>query len=107
MSHTKGPWFVERERDMQPGTICDLGCGEDGRPWLVCSSSDDCSADEVLEANANLLAAAPDLLRAAAAFLTSIASCYRGAGLIVPGPVADRLADQFKAAVAKAGGVQA
>ena len=96
--HTPGPWFIEREWDMQPGTICILGDGMDGQPWLVCCGSDDCSADEVLEANANLIAAAPDLLAACQEFVRKVES----------GEARSRRSyAQMKAAIAKARGEQA
>ena len=65
--HTAGPWFVRRDMFRDPGTVCVLGTVDlpEGRKTInVTCMSEDTDAPEVVLANANLIAAAPDLLAA-------------------------------------------
>jgi hypothetical protein len=69
--HTPGPWTVDREQNSTAGDI-DIGsqhitvsapdAGENnGHPWLVAAAASGLPVDEQ-EANARLIAAAPELL---------------------------------------------
>ena len=56
--HTPGPWFVNHENICAPDGDCD--------PWFVAKIDQDCgpSREECPEANARLIASAPELLAA-------------------------------------------
>lgn len=94
--HTPGPWIAERNHDgdwviSQPGNDGQVVCclrGCDGPEW---------------EANARLIAAAPDLLAACNSALAGFAGVEAGMG--APGMLADCASvTQLKAAIAKAEG---
>lgn len=79
-THTPGPWVAE-DPDHMCNTISVFGADADGREWTVCDMGVPvdlvCSAREDLhprliaqqEANARLIAAAPDLLAALSALM--------------------------------------
>ena len=96
--YTKGPWFAVRNStywEIQPA-----GRGEDGAPWNVgdvCSSAPGDADGGLQEANARLIAAAPDLLEACEAIVTSLEGGY-----IEP----ESAITAVRAAIAKASEVQ-
>ncbi len=66
--HTPGPWRVEARMSM-PGEITDVLIYADGHaPLIGCATSEEVSL-ETAEANARLMAAAPDLLEALKAMI--------------------------------------
>lgn len=98
VAHTPGPWAADKEDEL--GFQADVlvadnrrkriaACGHDGR-WM---------ADGEAEANARLIAAAPDLLAALKAMVAS----YDGVRDILCKTVIDKLANA-DAAIAKAEG---
>jgi hypothetical protein len=68
--HTPGPWVVNKDQSR-----CELGVDTAGGEWGICLVADaagetlDHSSENASEANARLIAAAPDLLEALRAFM--------------------------------------
>ena len=68
MKHTDGPWYVRQDREFynnheQPYCISTQPEGDDeGDDFWICRCMD--SWDKEMKANANLIAAAPELLEA-------------------------------------------
>lgn len=54
-SFTPGQWFVDKRYPMSV-----MAPDGDSEPWLVCNVMEDCGGDQG-EANARLIAAAPDM----------------------------------------------
>ena len=88
--HTKGVWFVNRDNESAPHTV-------------VFSSKDDLSIAEALgnsneeaEANAKLIAAAPDLLKACNAVMSCGYGCAPSVGYM------DKLIKKCELAIKKA-----
>ncbi len=95
IKHTPGPWHIEGQDIV-----------DDNRLWLITRtiSTDDEAIAAVDEANARLIAAAPDLLAALKQLVTDYGDCLMSD---VPGPTdADGLAvfAAARAAIAKAEG---
>lgn len=90
MSYTPGPWRVYAEHDVAYGEI-----GECHTVHLILSHHPLCVVTEESKANAALISAAPDLLRA----------CKQLLSLSLPVDVSgQRMVDEAVAAVAKAEG---
>lgn len=67
IKHTPGPWIAYKSKSILGGTVYNI-CQEDGAPYTP-NYSDVCQTvegerDDIQEANANLIAAAPDMLEA-------------------------------------------
>lgn len=92
--HTPGPWKVVENGGRMVGVM-------KGRSWVVYKSGNDCMMTDELEANANLIAAAPDLLEALELLLLTRTQERHLQGLK---PGESPLHDRCHAAIAKAKG---
>jgi hypothetical protein len=93
--HTPGPWFASRARNRRKYVF-----GPDERPV---ASGFSCRGDEA-EGNANLIAAAPELLAALMMVMACADSCSSSAVPSKMAIISPRLADQINSAIAKAEG---
>jgi hypothetical protein len=111
---TPGPWFAVRRtfynaQTGERGVSCHIATGangprDDGTP-VPTHSGHNMVPVEVAEANARLMAAAPDLLAAAEAVLAGLNARLDAASMVGgPMPVFDGIAD-LHTAIAKAKGV--
>lgn len=91
MAHTPGPWVFEK---LRAGTILAIQSGEIRIAEVVKWATVDPIAQSEREANANLLAAAPELLEALEAAMT-----------VLSDSVGDFDYDKAAAAIAKAKGL--
>jgi len=96
--HTSGPWWHDDDKEV--GCIVIRAPDGDGVPWQIASMCDfGPSGDE--EANARLIAAAPELLAALKDLLDAVARDVPGAASITTGPMG-----AARAAIAKAEAAQ-
>ena len=99
VKHTPGPWSIDGPNR--------FGCPRITAPYkptctyLIAEASPDCPDDATMQANARLIAAAPDLLAACEALLRFAESVRPGGGVLAGEH--DMLRDA-RAAISKAGG---
>lgn len=98
MKHTPGPWRVSVEKYPEPRKV-KVGTGEDGW-WGVASAFGD--TQEEAEANARLIAAAPDMLEALTTLVHRVQK-MEGPQMLPKSRVSFLLTDAL-AALEKAGG---
>lgn len=80
LKHTPGPWFAMRT--VAYWEVCPQNAGNAGIPWTVC---DVCpSAGGLQEANARLIAAAPEMLELLEEIVTNASKNYQGSTEIDP-----------------------
>jgi hypothetical protein len=91
-THTPGPWHASKLEDRSAFNIFMPGYCSAGASVHHCSNATDCMGSLVVEANARLIAAAPDLLAA----LQAVADYWAG------GDVPPEIDALMRAAIARA-----
>ena len=96
--HTPGPWFADKLEDRNAYNIFMPGYSSAGASVHFCANATGCMGGEEVQANARLIAAAPELLEALRAIvnLWDHHASAHGDGIIYP------LHQAARAAIAKA-----